>query len=92
MRGSLRSWPPGSGHGAEVDPKQEMITIPLTVNGKEVSPAVPLTPAILNAIFDAVGVRIRRVPASPDIIKEALESQTAAEGAAVHVEAGCQGL
>jgi len=69
-----------------------MITIPLTVNGKEVSPAVPLTPAILNTIFDAVGVRIRRVPASPDILKEALESQTAAERAAVHVEVSCQGL
>jgi hypothetical protein len=69
-----------------------MISIPLTVNGKEVSPTVPLTPAILNAIFDAVGVRIRRVPASPDIIKHALERQTMAEGAAVHVEVGCQGL
>ena len=69
-----------------------MISTPLTVNGKEVSPTVPLTPAILNAIFDAVGVRIRRVPASPDIIKEALERQTAVEGAAVHVEAGCHGL
>jgi len=69
-----------------------MITIPLTVNGKEVSPTAPLTPAILNTIFNAVGVRIRRVPASPDIIKHALERQTAAEGAAVHVEVGCQGL
>ena len=68
-----------------------MITIPLTVNGKEANPTVPLTPAILNAIFDAVGVRIRRLPASPDIIKEALERQTAAAGAAVHVGAGCPG-
>jgi hypothetical protein len=50
---------------------------------------MPLTPAILNAIFDAVGVRFRRVPAKPDIIKHALERQTLAEGAAVHVEAGC---
>jgi hypothetical protein len=53
---------------------------------------VPLTPAILNAIFDAVGVRIRRVPASPDIIKHALERQTMAEGVPAHVEVGCQGL
>ena len=68
-----------------------MITIPLSVNGKEVSPTVTLAPAILNAISDAVGVRIRRVPASPDTIIEALEGQTAAEGAAVHVGAGCQG-
>jgi hypothetical protein len=67
-----------------------MISIPLTVNGKEVSPTLPLTPAILNAIFDAVGVRIRRLPAKPDIIKHALERQTLAEGAALHVGAGCQ--
>jgi hypothetical protein len=69
-----------------------MMTIPLTVNGRKINPTLPLTPAILNAIFDAVGVRIHRVPASPDTIKEALERQTAAAGAAVHVGAGCQGL
>jgi CO/xanthine dehydrogenase Mo-binding subunit len=32
----------------------------------------PLTAAIANAIFDATGVRIRRVPFSPDRVKEAL--------------------
>lgn len=67
-----------------------MIIISLTINGKEVGPTLPLTPAILNAIFDAAGVRIRRLPAKPDIIKEALERQTAAEGAAIHIGAGCQ--
>jgi len=32
----------------------------------------PLTAAIANAIFDATGVRIRRVPFSPDRVKQAL--------------------
>jgi CO/xanthine dehydrogenase Mo-binding subunit/aerobic-type carbon monoxide dehydrogenase small subunit (CoxS/CutS family) len=65
-------------------------TGPLGAKGISEVATVPLTPAILNAIFDAVGVRIRRLPAKPDIIKEALERQTAAEGAAVQVGAGCQ--
>ena len=34
---------------------------------------VPITPAILNAIYDAVGVRIYTLPATPARIKEALE-------------------
>jgi len=37
---------------------------------------IPTAPAILNAIHDAVGVRIRRVPATPDRIRAAiLEAQ-----------------
>ena len=32
----------------------------------------PLSAAIANAIFDATGVRIRRVPFSPDRVKQAL--------------------
>jgi CO/xanthine dehydrogenase Mo-binding subunit/aerobic-type carbon monoxide dehydrogenase small subunit (CoxS/CutS family) len=38
---------------------------------------VPLTPAICNAIFDAVGVRVYRLPATPDRIRAALQSQAA---------------
>lgn len=34
---------------------------------------VPMTPAILNAIYNAIGVRINRLPATPDVILEALE-------------------
>ena len=33
---------------------------------------IPTAPAILNAIHDAVGVRIRRVPATPDRIRAAI--------------------
>ncbi len=34
---------------------------------------IPTAPAILNAIFDATGVRIRRVPATPDRVRAALQ-------------------
>jgi CO/xanthine dehydrogenase Mo-binding subunit/aerobic-type carbon monoxide dehydrogenase small subunit (CoxS/CutS family) len=33
---------------------------------------IPTAPAILNAIYDAVGVRIRRVPATPDRVRAAI--------------------
>ncbi|HEV2400384.1 MAG TPA: molybdopterin cofactor-binding domain-containing protein [Candidatus Sulfotelmatobacter sp.] len=35
---------------------------------------IPTAPAILNAIYDAVGVRIRRVPATPDRVRAAILS------------------
>ena len=35
---------------------------------------IPTAPAILNAIHDAIGVRIRRVPATPDRIRAAIRS------------------
>jgi CO/xanthine dehydrogenase Mo-binding subunit len=35
---------------------------------------IPTAPAILNAIHDAIGVRIRRVPATPDRIRAAIVS------------------
>jgi CO/xanthine dehydrogenase Mo-binding subunit len=39
---------------------------------------IPTAPAILNAIHDAIGVRIRRVPATPDRVRAAiLEAETA---------------
>jgi CO/xanthine dehydrogenase Mo-binding subunit len=33
---------------------------------------IPTAPAILNAIHDATGVRVRRVPATPDRVRAAL--------------------
>jgi CO/xanthine dehydrogenase Mo-binding subunit/aerobic-type carbon monoxide dehydrogenase small subunit (CoxS/CutS family) len=36
---------------------------------------IPTAPAILNAIRDATGVRIRRVPATPDRVRAALRAQ-----------------
>lgn len=35
---------------------------------------VPVTPAILNAIYNAIGVRINKVPASPEVILEAIRT------------------
>lgn len=42
---------------------------------------VPMTPAVLNAIYDAVGVRIRTLPATPQRILEALAQQEKTEEA-----------
>ncbi len=33
---------------------------------------IPTAPAILNAIHDAVGVRIRKIPATPDRVRAAI--------------------
>lgn len=38
---------------------------------------IPTAPAILNAIYDAVGVRIRKLPATPDKVRAALLAKTA---------------
>jgi len=44
--------------------------LPLTGAGE---PSIrPVAAAIVNAIFDATGVRIRRVPFSPNRVKQAL--------------------
>jgi aldehyde oxidoreductase len=45
---------------------------------------IPTAPAILNAIHDATGVRVRRVPATPDRLRAALL-------AAAHGEVGLKG-
>lgn len=37
---------------------------------------IPTAPAILNAIYDAVGVRIHRVPATPDRLRSAILAKT----------------
>ena len=36
---------------------------------------IPTAPAILNAIYDAVGVRIRKVPATPDRVRAAIHAK-----------------
>jgi 4-hydroxybenzoyl-CoA reductase alpha subunit len=38
-------------------------------------PLHPIIPAIANAIFDAVGVRLRRIPFTPDRVLAALQAQ-----------------
>ncbi|MGQ0652725.1 MAG: xanthine dehydrogenase family protein molybdopterin-binding subunit [Betaproteobacteria bacterium] len=39
-------------------------------------PLLPVMPAVANAIFDAVGVRIDEIPVTPDKVLRALESKT----------------
>ncbi|WP_338641712.1 molybdopterin-dependent oxidoreductase [Burkholderia pyrrocinia] len=41
---------------------------------------VPTAAAILNAIHDAIGVRIREAPASPDVVRRALATRRAPAG------------
>jgi CO/xanthine dehydrogenase Mo-binding subunit len=45
---------------------------PLGVKGIGEPAMVPTIPAIMNAIHDAIGVRITRLPATPEVILEAL--------------------
>jgi CO/xanthine dehydrogenase Mo-binding subunit len=39
---------------------------------------IPTAPAILNAIYDAIGVRIQKLPATPDKIRAAILAKAAA--------------
>ncbi len=57
-------------------------TGPLGAKGISEVATVPLTPAILNAIFDAVGVRVHSLPATPPRIKAALEEVSSAQAPA----------
>ena len=56
----------------EPDPKT-----PLGVKGIGEPAITPTAPAIVNAIHDAVGVRITRLPATPERVLEALREQRA---------------
>jgi CO/xanthine dehydrogenase Mo-binding subunit len=48
---------------------------PLGVKGIGEPAMVPTIPAIMNAIYDAVGVRITSLPASPERVREALRDK-----------------
>ncbi|MDE0960227.1 MAG: molybdopterin-dependent oxidoreductase [Planctomycetota bacterium] len=38
-------------------------------------PLLPMMPAVANAIFDAVGVRIDQIPIAPHMVRQAIEAQ-----------------
>lgn len=66
---------------AEDTPDYEIILIedpeplgPYGAKGISEVATVPITPAILNAIYNAIGVRINKIPATPEIILEALRT------------------
>jgi aldehyde oxidoreductase len=45
---------------------------------------IPTAPAILNALYDAVGVRIRKLPATPDKVRAAILAKAAASSGKSH--------
>jgi CO/xanthine dehydrogenase Mo-binding subunit len=55
---------------------------PLGAKGVGEQALIPTAPAILNAIYDAIGVRIRRVPATPDRVRAAILQRNAARSGA----------
>jgi CO/xanthine dehydrogenase Mo-binding subunit len=46
-------------------------------------PLLPITPALANAIFDAVGVRVDQVPIHPDLVLKGLHAQATGHEARV---------
>jgi xanthine dehydrogenase molybdenum-binding subunit len=44
---------------------------------------VPAPPAIANAIYDAVGIRIKELPITPDKVLEALKKKEGQKGKGV---------
>ncbi len=66
---------------AEDTPDYEIILIedpepqgPFGAKGISEVATVPVTPAILNAVSRAIGVRINKVPASPEVVLEAIRT------------------
>jgi CO/xanthine dehydrogenase Mo-binding subunit len=48
---------------------------PLGLKGLAEAPSLATAPAIANAIYDAVGVRVQDLPMTPDRIKKALKQK-----------------
>jgi CO/xanthine dehydrogenase Mo-binding subunit len=48
---------------------------PLGLKGLAEAPSLPTAPAILNAVYDAVGVRISSLPATKEKVLEALRAK-----------------
>ena len=39
-------------------------------------PLLPILPAVVNAVYDAIGVRIRELPLTPDVVWKAVSAKT----------------
>jgi len=63
---------------ALIEQEDEMSDPNAPYGAKEVGqgPLLPVMPAVANAIYDAVGVRIDEIPITPDKVLKALESQS----------------
>jgi CO/xanthine dehydrogenase Mo-binding subunit/aerobic-type carbon monoxide dehydrogenase small subunit (CoxS/CutS family) len=55
---------------------------PFGAKGMGELPMLPTTPAVINAIYDAVGVRVTHLPAKPGTLKALLEQQKTEKEAA----------
>ncbi|HXY49062.1 MAG TPA: molybdopterin cofactor-binding domain-containing protein [Terriglobales bacterium] len=53
---------------------------PFGAKGVGEQAVIPTAPAILNAIHDAIGIRLRKVPATPDRIRAAILAARRSEG------------
>lgn len=49
---------------------------PFGAKGVGEDPIVPIAPAIANAVYDAIGVRIREIPITPEKVLQALREKT----------------
>ena len=38
-------------------------------------PLLPILPAVVNAVYDAIGVRIRDLPLTPDVVWKAIAAK-----------------
>ena len=43
-------------------------------------PLLPILPAVVNAVYDAIGVRIRELPLTPDVVWKAISAKTKSLG------------
>ena len=59
---------------------------PLGVKGIGEPAMIPTIPAIMNAIYDAVGVRITSLPATPEKVLEAIRNKARAQAARIAAE------
>lgn len=59
-------------------------TAPYGAKGIGEPTMVPVAPAILNAIYDAIGIRIYELPATPDVVLKAITEARHAKEAVTH--------